>query len=90
MQSAIAIDQILTQMTLALVDPISYSLISVVVSWAAFLFAATAFCRNVIAMSYVVLVVGAMGIASAIYLIADLISPFRGSSWSALRRSSMC
>ena len=29
-------------------------------------------------MSYVVLVVGALGIASAIYIIADLISPFSG------------
>ena len=29
-------------------------------------------------MSYVVLVVGAIGIASATYLIADLISPFSG------------
>ena len=29
-------------------------------------------------MSYVVLVVGAMGIASAIYIIADLSSPFAG------------
>ena len=29
-------------------------------------------------MSYVVLVVGAMGIASAIYIIVDLISPFSG------------
>ena len=29
-------------------------------------------------MSYVVLMVGALGIASAIYLIADLISPFSG------------
>jgi hypothetical protein len=29
-------------------------------------------------MSYIVLVVGALGIASAIYIIADLISPFSG------------
>ena len=36
-QAAIAIDQTLAQMTLALVDPISYSLISIVVAWAAFL-----------------------------------------------------
>ena len=37
-QAAIAIDQTLSQMALALVDPIAYSLISVVVGWAAFLF----------------------------------------------------
>jgi hypothetical protein len=78
MQSAIAIDQILTQMTLALVDPISYSLISVVVAWAAFLFCGYGLLSKRHPMSYVVLVVGAMGIASAIYLIADLINPFSG------------
>jgi hypothetical protein len=29
-------------------------------------------------MSYIVLVIGALGVASAIYIIADLISPFSG------------
>ena len=38
MQAAIAIDQSLSQMTLALVDPISHPLISIVVGWATFLF----------------------------------------------------
>jgi hypothetical protein len=78
MQAASAIDQLLTQMTLALVDPISYSLVSVVVSWAAFLFCGYGLMASRHPMSYVVLVVGALGIASAIYLIADLISPFSG------------
>lgn len=78
MQSAIAIDQLLSQMTLALVDPISYSLISIVVTWAAFLFCGYGLLSRRHPMSYVVLVVGALGIASAIYLIADLISPFSG------------
>ena len=66
-------------MTLALVDPIAYSLISIVVAWAAFLFCGYGLLSSVInAMSYVVLVVGAIGIASAIYMIADLTSPFSG------------
>jgi hypothetical protein len=65
-------------MTLALVDPISYSLISIVMAWAAFLFCGYGLLSKRHPMSYVVLVVGAMGIASAIYLIADLISPFSG------------
>jgi hypothetical protein len=78
MQSAIAIDQLLSQMTLALVDPISYSLITIVVGWAAFLFCGYGLLSRRHPMSYVVLVVGALGIASAIYLIADLISPFSG------------
>jgi hypothetical protein len=77
-QAAIAIDQTLAQMTLALVDPISYSLIGIVVAWAAFLFCGYGLLSKRHPMSYVVLVIGAMGIASAIYLIADLISPFSG------------
>jgi Protein of unknown function (DUF4239) len=77
-QAAIAIDQTLAQMTLALVDPIAYSLISIVVAWAAFLFCGYGLLARRHPMSYVVLVVGALGIASAIYLIADLISPFSG------------
>ena len=78
MQAAIAIDQLLSQMTLALVDPISYSLISIVVAWAAFLFCGYGLLSRRHPMSYVVLVVGALGIASAIYIIVDLISPFSG------------
>ena len=78
MQAAIAIDQTLSQMALALVDPIAYSLISVVVGWAAFLFCGYGLLSKRHPMSYVVLVVGAMGIASAIYIIADLSSPFSG------------
>ena len=77
-QAAIAIDQTLSQMALALVDPIAYSLISVVVGWAAFLFCGYGLLSKRHPMSYVVLVVGAMGIASAIYIIADLSSPFSG------------
>ncbi len=78
MQAAITIDQLLSQMTLALVDPISYSLISIVVGWAAFLFCGYGLLSRLHPMSYVVLVVGALGIASAIYIIADLINPFSG------------
>jgi hypothetical protein len=57
MQAAIAIDQTLAQMTLALVDPISYSLISIVVAWAAFLFCGYGLLSKRHPMSYVVLVV---------------------------------
>jgi hypothetical protein len=79
LQAASAIDQLLSQMTLALVDPISYSLIGVVVGWATFLFCGYGLLSRRHPMSYAVLVVGAVGIASAIYLIADLISPFSGA-----------
>ena len=60
MQAASVIDQLLSQMTLALVDPISYSLVSVVVSWAAFLFCGYGLMSRRHPMSYVVLVVGAL------------------------------
>jgi hypothetical protein len=79
MQAAIAIDQSLSQMTLALVDPISHPLISIVVGWATFLFCGYGLLSKRHPMSYVVLVVGALGIASAIYIIADLITPFSGA-----------
>ncbi len=77
-QAAIAIGQTRTQMTLALVDPISYSLVTIVVAWAGFLFCGYGLLSKRHPMSYVVLAVGAIGIASAIYIIADLISPFSG------------
>ncbi len=77
-QAAIAIGQTRTQMTLALVDPISYPLVTIVVAWAAFLFCGYGLLSKRHPMSYVVLAVGAIGIASAIYIIADLISPFSG------------
>ena len=58
--------------------------------WAAFLLCGYGLLSRSHPMSYVVLVVGASGIASAIYIIADLISPFSASSCSAQRRLSMC
>jgi hypothetical protein len=66
MQAAVAIDQTLSQMTLALVDPISYSLIGVVVAWAAFLFCGYGLMSKRHPMSYLALVIGALGVASAI------------------------
>ncbi len=78
MQAAIAIDQQLSRMTLALVDPISYSLMGIVIAWAAFLFCGYGLLSKRHPMSYLVLVIGALGVASAIYIIVDLISPFSG------------
>ena len=78
-EAAIAINQVLAQMTLALVDPISYPLISIVVGWAAFLFCRYGLMSRRHQMSLVVFMVGAMGIASAIYVIADLINPYSGT-----------
>ena len=78
MQAAVAIDEQLSRMTLALVDPISYSLMGIVIAWAAFLFCGYGLLSKRHPMSYLVLVIGALGVASAIYIIVDLISPFSG------------
>ena len=61
MQAAVAIDQTLSRMTLALVDPISYSLIGVVVAWAAFLFCGYGLMSKRHPMSYLALVIGRLG-----------------------------
>ncbi len=77
-QAAIAMGQTRTQMALALVDPISNALVTIVVAWATFLFCGYGLLSKRHPMSYVALTVGTIGIASAIYIIADLISPFSG------------
>ena len=77
-EAALTIGQTRRQMTLALVDPISYSLVSIVVAWAAFLFCGYGLLSKRHPMSYVVLAVGAMGVASAILVIAELVTPYSG------------
>jgi hypothetical protein len=78
MIDSIAIASTRTKMTLALVDPISRPLIGIVVAWAAFLFCGYGLLSKRHPMSYIVLLVGAIGIASAIFIIADLIAPYSG------------
>ena len=77
-QAAIAMGQARTQLALSLVDPISYPLMGVVIAWAAFLFCAYGLLSKGHPMTYVALASGALGIASAIYVIADLSSPYSG------------
>ena len=77
-QAAIAMGQARTQLALSLVDPISYPLLGVVIAWAAFLFCAYGLLSKGHPMAYVALASGALGIASAIYVIADLSSPYSG------------
>ena len=78
MQASIAIAATRAQMTLAMVDPISPPLVAIVVAWAAFLFCGYGLLSKRHPMSYIVLLVGAAGIASAIYIITDLIAPYTG------------
>jgi hypothetical protein len=77
-QASIAIGQIRTQMALALVDPVSYPLLGVVAGWGTFLFFGYGLLSRRHMMSYLALALGAMAIASSIYIIADLISPYSG------------
>lgn len=77
-QAALAMAQTRTQLALSLFDPISYPLLGVVVVWATFLFCAYGLLSKRHPMTYLALVFGAMAIASAIYVIADLSSPYSG------------
>ena len=76
--ASVAIGQTRLQLALALVDPISYPLLTIVVAWAVCLFCGYGLMSKSHPMSYVVLAVGAMAIASAMYSIADLSSPYSG------------
>jgi len=78
LQAAVAIGQTRLQMTLALVDPISYPLLAIVVAWATCLFCGYGLLSKRHPMTFVILGFGALAIASAIYCIADLSSPYSG------------
>jgi hypothetical protein len=77
-QASVVIGQTRTQMAVSLIDPISYPLLGVVVAWGAFLFCGYGLLSRRHLMSYIVLAVGAMAVASSIYVISDLISPYSG------------
>jgi hypothetical protein len=62
----LAIGQTRTQMALALVDPVSYRLLGVVVAWGAFLLCGRGLLSKRHMMSYNVLAVGAVAVASSI------------------------
>ncbi len=73
-----AIGQARLQMSFALTNPVSYPLILIVVGWAAILFCGFGLMSKGHAMSLVGVLVGAVAIASAIYMILDLSSPYSG------------
>jgi hypothetical protein len=78
MKAANTIGQTRTQMAVAIVDPVSYPLVSVVAAWAAFLFCGFGLMSTSHVMSYVALAVGALAVASACYVIIDLSDPYSG------------
>jgi len=78
LQDAAAIGQARLQMALALVDPVNYPLLCVVVAWATCLFCGYGLMSKAHPMSYITLAVGALAIASALEVIVDLSDPYSG------------
>ena len=78
LQDAAAIGQARLQMALALVDPVNYPLLCVVVAWAACLFCGYGLMSKGHPMTYIALAVGALAIASALEVIIDLSDPYSG------------
>jgi hypothetical protein len=77
-QTIDSIGQSRLQMSFALYGAVSYPLVYVVVGWAVALFCGFGLMSKGNAMSVVALVFGAIAVASAIYLILDLSSPYSG------------
>jgi hypothetical protein len=73
-----SINQSRLQMSFALANPISIPLVVIVVAWATLLFFGYGLLSGGNVMSYVVLAVGALAVASAALLILDLSGPYAG------------
>ena len=82
-----AVGQSRTQMVFAVIEPVAYALVTVVVGWATLLFCGYGLLSKLHPMSLVSLTFGALAIGSAIYCIVDMSSPFDGLFQSARRRS---
>jgi uncharacterized protein (DUF486 family) len=77
-QTIDSIGQSRLQMSFALYGAVSYPLVFVVVGWGVALFCGFGLMSKGNAMSVVALVFGALAVASAMYLILDLSSPYSG------------
>jgi len=73
-----SIGQARLQMSFALTNAVSYPLILIVVGWATILFCGFGLMSKGHMMSLVSVLVGAVAVASAVYLILDLSSPYSG------------
>ena len=73
-----AIGQARLQMSFALSNPVSYPLILIVVGWATFLFVGYGLMSKGNPMSIAAGAIGAVSVASAVYLILDLSDPYSG------------
>ena len=77
-QTIDSIGQPRLQMSFALYGAVSHPLVDVVVGWGVALFCGFGLMSKGNAMSVVALVFGALAVASAMYLILDLSSPYSG------------
>ena len=77
-QAHAAVAQIRLQMALALTNPISYPLLTIVVGWATFVFCGFGLMSRSNPMAFAAAAVGAAAVASAVYLILDLSDPYGG------------
>jgi hypothetical protein len=77
-QTMASIGQSRLQMSFALDSPISYPLIYLVVGWVTGLFCGYGLMSRITLMSVLALAFGAFAVASAVYVILDLSSPYSG------------
>jgi hypothetical protein len=77
-QAVDAIGQARLQMSFALLSPVSYPLLFTVIAWAVVLFCAYGLMSKTSPMSFIALFFGALAVATGVYLILDLSSPYSG------------
>jgi hypothetical protein len=77
-QAHASVGQMRLQMALALTDPVSYPLLTIVIGWAVFLFCGFGLLSRANPMAFAALGVGAAAVATAVYLIVDLSEPYSG------------
>jgi len=77
-QTMDSIGQSRLQMSFALYSPVSYPLIYLVVGWVTGLFCGYGLMSRITLMSVLALLFGACAVASAVYVILDLSSPYSG------------
>ena len=77
-QAADAMGQMRLQMALALTDPISYPLLTIVGAWVVVLFFGFGLTSRANPMTFAALALGAFVVSSALYLILDLSNPYSG------------
>jgi hypothetical protein len=77
-QAHSSVGQARLQMALALTDPVAYPLIVIVITWVTFLFCGFGLTAGGNRMSYAVMAVGAAAVATAVFAIVDLSTPYTG------------